>query len=91
MQSGATRTDQRNTRRTQIQGYSYLSGFYHPDYSRGVPPQTQDLRRTLYWNPDIQTDSTGKASVTFYNNATCKQLEISAEGITKEGVPFVFH
>ena len=90
MKDGATNLNITNTRQTTIQGYSYLSDFYHPDYSKGVPPQTKDYRRTLYWNPNVQTDSTGKASVTFYNNYNCKELEISAEGITKDGVPFVY-
>lgn len=85
-----TRPPLENTRRTQIEGYSYLSDFYHPNYSQGVPPDTKDYRRTLYWNPDVQTDSTGSATVQFYNNASCQKLDISAEGITGQGVPFVY-
>ena len=44
-----------------------------------------DYRRTLYWNPDVKTDSNGEAKIEFYNNSTCRQLVISAEGITKDG------
>jgi hypothetical protein len=55
-----------------------------------ILPTIDDVRRTLYWNPDVTTDSTGNATIRFYNNSTCKQLDISAEGITKSGKPFVF-
>lgn len=90
MKDGATRKYLRNTRPITFQGYSFLSDFYHPDYSKGVPAETKDYRRTLYWNPVVQTDSAGMASVSFYNNATCQKIDISAEGITKDGMPFVY-
>jgi hypothetical protein len=85
----STRLDRQNTHRTRVEGYSYVSDFYHPDYSKGVPSGTMDFRRTLYWNPDVHTDSTGRVSVHFFNNASCRKLDISAEGITSDGVPFV--
>ncbi len=89
--NGALRKNLKNTRRILIDGYSEVCDFYHPDYSKGVPPQTRDFRRTLYWNPDVQTDSTGKATIQFYNNASCQKLRISAEGLTEDGKPFSLH
>jgi hypothetical protein len=44
----------------------------------------------LYWNPNVSTDSRGKAKVEFYNNSSCRQMIISAEGITKDGMPLIY-
>jgi uncharacterized protein YfaS (alpha-2-macroglobulin family) len=53
------------------------------DYS--VLPLMEDFRRTIYWNPNVKTDSEGKATVEFYNNSSCTEMFISAEGMTKDG------
>jgi hypothetical protein len=76
-------------RYTTMQGYSYVKEFYSPAYDHASLPKEKDFRRTLYWNPDVKTDSTGKASVHFFNNSTCKSMKISAETLTKGGVPAV--
>jgi len=76
-------------RYTTMQGYSYVKEFYSPAYDNASLPKQKDFRRTLYWNPDVKTDSTGKASVHFYNNSTCKSMKISAGTLTKGGVPVV--
>jgi hypothetical protein len=73
-----------------LQGYSYAKEFYSPRYSYPVYPDEQDFRRTLYWNPNVKTDTTGKASIGFYNNGACRKLDISAEGLTNKGVPVVW-
>jgi microcompartment protein CcmK/EutM len=67
-----------------LMGCNKPATFYVPHYSGGLPPQ-QDFRRTLYWNPDIKTDANGKAKVEFFNNSTCQEMYISAEGITEDG------
>ena len=64
-----------------------METFEMPDYS--VLPKTDDFRRTLYWNPDVETDKNGEASVEFYNNNTCQRFVISAEGISDMGEPVV--
>jgi hypothetical protein len=33
----------------------------------------------------VKTDSEGKATIEFYNNSSCTEMFISAEGITKDG------
>jgi hypothetical protein len=53
-------------------------------------PDEKDFRRTLYWNPDVKTDSLGRASVSFYNNGVCKKLSISAEGLTNKGTVVMY-
>lgn len=73
------------TRITYYEGYSRVREFYSPDYSERVLPDTADYRRTLYWNPNIWTDTKGRASVTFYNNKNTKKLHVRAEGFTRNG------
>ena len=52
-------------------------------------PQMPDFRRTLYWCPDITTDESGNATVEFYNNSTCRNINVSVEGMTKNAVPII--
>ena len=74
-----------------IQGYRYVKIFGYsptlpcrlPDYSKSHPEHA--FRRTLYWNPDLQLDENGEATIQFYNNGTCKNLHISGEGVSNEG------
>ncbi len=73
----------KGTRKTWIEGYQHPSAFYHPDYS--TLPLTEDYRRTLYWNPMLTTDESGKANIRFYNNSRCEQIEVHAEALTLDG------
>ena len=59
--------------------------FYSPDYSKTPLPTQGDYRRTLYWNPNVKTDSNGEASVEFYNNSSCTKYIIDAQTVTKNG------
>ncbi len=74
-------------RKTNFSVYDTPETFKSPDYS--VLPKEPDHRRTLYWNPNVKTDKDGKAKVEFYNNSSCKQVIVSAEGITAEGKAIV--
>jgi len=78
-----------NKRVTTIDGYSRPFAFYSPSYPDGPIPGDVDYRRTLYWNPNVVTDSTGTATVEFYNNSITDHFRISAAGITASGVPYV--
>jgi len=77
------RLKNRGLRSTSFAAYDTPETFKSPDYS--VLPKEPDHRRTLYWNPNVKTDKNGKAKVEFYNNSSCKQVVVSAEGITAEG------
>ena len=74
---------QKGLRRTHFEGYSQCETFQMEDYSK-IPPM-EDFRRTLYWQPDLRTDSEGKAKVEFYNNSSCREMFISVEGMTQDG------
>jgi len=72
-------------RTTKFDGYAPVKEFYSPRYDKALLPDEKDYRRTLYWNPDVRTDKDGKATFTFYNNSTCKKMNISAETVTENG------
>ena len=75
-------------RHTHFQGYNTVQTFPMPDYSK--MPLEPDHRRTLYWNPRVRTDKQGDAKVVFWNNASCRKLVISVEGILKDGTPALY-
>jgi hypothetical protein len=78
-----TTESNKGLRRTYFQGFNTPSTFKMEDYN--VIPPMADFRRTIYWNPDIRTDKEGKAKVEFFNNSTCQEMYISAEGMTEDG------
>ena len=81
----------KGTRNATIHGYSRCDEFYSPDYRLKDIPQPSDHRRTLYWNPSLVTDETGKASVTLYSNSHHDmRLHINAEGIAVNGQMFEY-
>ncbi len=71
-------------RRTFFSGFNYQHRFEMYDYS--VLPPMEDFRRTLYWNPDVKTDASGRATVRFYNNSSCREMYVSVEGMTAGGL-----
>lgn len=70
-------------RNTYFSGYNEPSTFEMDDYTT-LPPM-EDFRRTIYWNPNVKTDAQGNAKVEFFNNSTCHEMHVSAEGFTSEG------
>ena len=78
-----TTESNKGIRRTYFQGFNEASTFKMEDYN--VIPPMADFRRTIYWNPDVKTDAEGKARVEFFNNSTCEEMYISAEGMTEDG------
>ncbi len=74
-------------RRMLLTGFAVCEDFYQPDYTNKPTGEPSDFRRTLYWNPNLQFNDQGEATVNFYNNSTQTQLSVSAEGMTAEGEP----
>jgi hypothetical protein len=75
----------KGVRNTQFDAYSVSREFYSPKYEYEASSKDKDYRRTLYWNPFVTTGKTGKAGVSFYNNASAKGFEVQAETITNDG------
>ena len=61
--------------------------FVAPDYSdpKVISSRTPDLRNTLYWNPLIKTDSSGKANLTFHTSDLPGNYIIDVHGISDSG------
>ena len=73
-------------RRYVLDGFSYAEEFYHPNYQLSPPADgAKDYRRTLYWNPDLQFDSEGRATVTFFTGSRPATLEVEANGQAEDG------
>ena len=79
----------KNSRSTSFSGYTPVVEFYAPTYPNGPIQGDKDYRRTIYWNPEVTTDADGYASVSFFNNGYSHALTISAEGMTRDGVPII--
>ncbi len=78
-----TTESNKGLRKTYFEGYNTPETFQMEDYSK-IPPM-EDFLRTIYWQPDVKTDSEGKAHVEFYNNSSCREMFISVEGMTPDG------
>jgi len=62
-----------------------LDGFAVPETFKPLPfgslPDSKNHRRTLYWNPDLNTDASGKAKVRLYMSRKDQEIIVSAEGL----------
>lgn len=78
----------RRRRTYQTFGYTLPVDFYHPSYEKEEErlDPLPDFRKTLYWNPSVQTDKQGNATIRYYESdhpATPRRLII--EGVTFPG------
>ena len=73
----------RGIRHTYIQGYNEPLEFYSPAYPDGAPLYTEDSRRTLYWNPNVETNEKGEAVIRCYNSDNSAPLIINVETLYK--------
>lgn len=71
-----------------ISAHAVEKEFYSPKYDvKKEEHRAPDYRATLYWNPNIKTDENGNAKVKFFNSDTAKELQVSIEGLSKNGTP----
>ncbi|MEJ5994676.1 carboxypeptidase regulatory-like domain-containing protein [Pedobacter sp. Du54] len=66
-------------------GYSKEREFYSPKYLPNAAITSSDLRTTIYWNPKVITDATGKANVEFFNADGKGTYRAVIEGFDKDG------
>ncbi len=45
-----------------------------------------DFRTTIYWNPNVITNKSGRAKISFTNSDRARNLQICIEGITEDGM-----
>jgi hypothetical protein len=60
--------------------------FQSPNYEKGKG-KGSDYRTTIYWNPTLQTDASGEATVTFWNPDIKSKVIISVNGLDQNGIP----
>jgi hypothetical protein len=72
-----------------IHGYSRARKFQSPDYSAPDARNSthEDLRSTIYWNPNITLDEKGEAKVEFYAADLKGHYRIVVEGTAPDGTP----
>lgn len=71
-----------------VSGHALEKEFYVPKYDvTNEIHNTPDYRATLYWNPSISTDKEGNATIEFFNSDTAKQIQLSIEGLSPNGIP----
>lgn len=74
--------------RISYPGFSTPKEFYSPKYEgKDQDFSKADLRSTLYWNPNIETDENGNATVRFYTCDIHASYRIIIEGISNGGIP----
>jgi len=68
-------------------GYQEPVAFYSPKYDKGNKDNAliPDFRSTLYWNPSLQTDSSGECDFLFYSADKATTYKVVIEGLTEEG------
>ena len=60
--------------------------YYSPNYDDPkINPKIADLRSTIFWHPNIVTDSGGKASVEYFNSDGTGSYAVIVEGINLQG------
>lgn len=69
-----------------FKGFHQARVFYSPKYNHPkTPAERFDSRSTIYWNPNIITDTNGKASFEYYNADTKGTYRVVVEGIDDDG------
>ncbi|MBB2146575.1 TonB-dependent receptor plug domain-containing protein [Pedobacter sp. LMG 31464] len=65
-------------------GYDIVRQFYSPKYDVKQDDKP-DFRPTVYWNPHVVSDATGKATLNYYNTDQTGTYRIVIEGIDADG------
>ena len=76
----------KNLQQVQLLGHQKPVAFYSPKYEtlQQKNIDTQDLRTTIYWNPNIKTNRRGKRFVEFYTSDGNTPYSVVIEGITQK-------
>ncbi len=78
----------RNVTKGYPLGWQRVKKIYTPVYTyqnSHLTPKGSDRRSTVYWNPEIKIDESGKTNIEFYTSDTSAGYTIILEGVTDEG------
>lgn len=68
--------------------YYRARGFAAPVYDKQENVETRtDFRNTIYWNPDLEVDRSGKKTIEFYTSDDITSFRATVEGIAADGTP----
>lgn len=70
----------------KLTSYTGSRKFAYPEYKTTNTSYRFDYREALYWNPVVETDKNGKATVEFYNSDANTTFRIITEGIAASGL-----
>jgi hypothetical protein len=71
-------------------GFYQAREFYSPNYEVADDRHNlPDKRTTLFWEPMVETDATGKIAIGFYTADQSSRYRVVVEGITPDGYPGV--
>jgi|GEM_PF-749643 len=78
-----------NMKRMMVHGYAAPKKYFTPKYT--IVPGTNEYERyaTIYWEPELTTDTRNNGSFKFYVPKEIKSLNIRAEGISVDGKVFL--
>ena len=70
-----------------IYGYTAIRQFYSPNYDElDAQQERNDLRTTLYWNPNVTTlPGSSQLTFSFFNNEISRAFRVVIEGISSDG------
>ncbi len=66
-------------------GFHKAREFYSPKYETTTNDGRKDLRSTIFWAPELQTNKDGEASFEFYNADGAGSYRVVIEGIDNAG------
>ena len=86
-ETGNAKEEKKSSRYIDYNGYSISKEFYSPDYSvPGTNSNRADGRTTLYWSPEIFSESSsGHVQLKFFNNDFSRKFKIVVEGFDSNG------
>jgi hypothetical protein len=73
-----------------VMGFYNARVFYAPTYeSPNNEDAKPDIRSTVFWQPNIVTDTVGNVTVSYFNDDKRKYVTIIVEGIADRNIPIV--
>ena len=72
------------------QGFSSAKEFYKPTYGAEGNYEKITTRRTIHWEPLLETDKNGELILSFYTSDYLGTYHIDVQGITEDGVPLSY-
>ena len=72
-----------------IRKFDVAKTFYDPKYETEAERYSQvpDLRKTLYWNPNVKFSSDRKAVIRYFNGDRYSRIHCIFEGVDDTGIP----